>query len=54
MRRKTLWNAMKNIGLDKEKIKEGFENAGIDEKRRGETLSIEEFANLSNAFSKLN
>jgi len=53
MRRKTLWNAMKNIGLDKEKLKIGFENAGIDPTRRGETLSIEEFANLSNEFSKL-
>jgi len=53
MRRKTLWNAMKNIGLDKDKLKTGFENAGIDPTRRGETLSIEEFANLSNEFSKL-
>ncbi|MEG0774137.1 16S rRNA (adenine(1518)-N(6)/adenine(1519)-N(6))-dimethyltransferase RsmA [Clostridium sp.] len=47
MRRKTLWNAMKNIGLDKEKLKVAFENANIDPNRRGETLSIEEFANLS-------
>ncbi|MEG2018356.1 MAG: 16S rRNA (adenine(1518)-N(6)/adenine(1519)-N(6))-dimethyltransferase RsmA [Clostridium sp.] len=47
MRRKTLWNAMKNIGLDKEKIKVAFEMANIDPNRRGETLSIEEFANLS-------
>lgn len=53
MRRKTLWNAMKNIGLDKEKLKTGFENAAIEPTRRGETLSIEEFANLSNEFSKL-
>lgn len=47
MRRKTLWNAMKNIGLDKEKLKVAFEKANIDPNRRGETLSIEEFANLS-------
>lgn len=47
MRRKTLWNAMKNIGLDKEKLKVAFEMANIDPNRRGETLSIEEFANLS-------
>lgn len=53
MRRKTLWNAMKNIGLDKEKLAMGFENAGIEPTRRGETLSIEEFANLANEFSKL-
>lgn len=38
--------------LDKAKIKEVLAEAGIDEKRRGETLSIEEFANLSNIINK--
>lgn len=54
MRRKTLWNGLKNIGLDKEKLQCAFEKAGIDSKRRGETLSIEEFANLSNEIYMLN
>jgi len=48
MRRKTLWNAMKNLKVDSEKMEKAFQNAGIDPMRRGETLSIEEFCNLSN------
>ena len=28
MRRKTLWNGVKNIGLSKEKLEEAFEKAG--------------------------
>ena len=47
MRRKTLMNGLKVLGLPKEKLEEAFNNAGIDLRRRGETLSIEEFANLS-------
>ena len=47
MRRKTLWNGVKNIGLDKEDLKKAFAEAEIDPKRRGETLSLEEFARLS-------
>lgn len=52
MRRKTLWNGMKNIGLDKEKLEEAFKDSGIDQKRRGETLTIQEFADLANAINK--
>lgn len=48
MRRKTLWNGMKNLGMDKEKLQRAFEKAGIDPNRRGETLTIQEFATLSN------
>lgn len=48
MRRKTLWNALKNLKVDSEEMKKAFENTGIDPMRRGETLSIEEFCNLSN------
>lgn len=48
MRRKTLWNSTKNIGLSKEILTVAYEEAGIDPKRRGETLSIEEFCALSN------
>lgn len=48
-RRKTLLNALGGLGfLNKEEIKEVLAEANIDEKRRGETLTIEEFANLSN------
>jgi 16S rRNA (adenine1518-N6/adenine1519-N6)-dimethyltransferase len=49
MRRKTLWNGVKSIGLTKELLEKAFDDADIDPKRRGETLSIEEFANLSNS-----
>jgi 16S rRNA (adenine1518-N6/adenine1519-N6)-dimethyltransferase len=48
MRRKTLWNALKVLKLDKESYEQVFLNSNIDPKRRGETLSIEEFAKLSN------
>lgn len=52
-RRKTLLNSLSSMGvLDKAKIKEVLAEAGIDKKRRGETLSIEEFANLSNIINK--
>lgn len=47
MRRKTLWNGVKNMGVDKENLMKAFEEAGVDPKRRGETLSLEEFARLS-------
>lgn len=48
-RRKTLLNALGGLGfLSKDEIKEVLAEANIDEKRRGETLTIEEFATLSN------
>ena len=49
-RRKTLLNSLGGLGfLSKDQIKEALKAANIDEKRRGETLSIEEFATLANA-----
>lgn len=48
MRRKTLWNSLKPLGLGEEKMKDIFESSGIDPIRRGETLSIQEFGNLAN------
>ena len=49
-RRKTLLNALGGLGfLTKDEIKEVLAAANIDEKRRGETLTIEEFATLANA-----
>ena len=52
MRRKTLWNATKNIGLSKEQMEKAYSDAGIDPKRRGETLSINEFGALADAVYK--
>lgn len=48
-RRKTLLNSIASMGnLSKDMVKETLEEAGIDPKRRGETLSLDEFAILSN------
>ena len=53
-RRKTLLNSFGGLGfLSKDQIKEALKEANIDEKRRGETLSIEEFASLSNAVNRI-
>ncbi len=49
-RRKMLRNAIMNAnieGVDKEKLDKAFADLGIDGKRRGETLSIKEFAELA-------
>ncbi len=54
-RRKTLLNALSNAGFSgfsKAEISEILKNIGIDEKRRGETLSIDEFARLADALTK--
>ena len=52
-RRKTLLNSLSGLGfLSKDEIREALQAANIDEKRRGETLSIDEFANLSNEINK--
>ncbi|WP_432406361.1 16S rRNA (adenine(1518)-N(6)/adenine(1519)-N(6))-dimethyltransferase RsmA [Wukongibacter sp. M2B1] len=54
-RRKTLLNSLSfgNLGIDKEQIKECLMACSIDPKRRGESLTIEEFAALSNTISKI-
>jgi 16S rRNA (adenine1518-N6/adenine1519-N6)-dimethyltransferase len=44
-RRKTLWNAVKSMPG----AREALERAGIDPRRRGETLSVEEFAAVERA-----
>jgi 16S rRNA (adenine1518-N6/adenine1519-N6)-dimethyltransferase len=44
-RRKTLWNALKPV----EGAREALAAAGIDPQRRGETLSVKEFAALESA-----
>jgi len=53
-RRKTLLNALTNFGAfnkTKEEIREILNALNIDENARGETLSIEQFASLSNQFA---
>ena len=51
-RRKTLSNALKNTGMTKEQIANVLEAASIDGKRRGETLSLQEFAAIANYWVK--
>ncbi|MFA5103639.1 MAG: 16S rRNA (adenine(1518)-N(6)/adenine(1519)-N(6))-dimethyltransferase RsmA [Candidatus Margulisiibacteriota bacterium] len=48
-RRKTLRNAL-SAKFEKEKVDATLSAAGIDCKRRGETLSIQEFAKITNKF----
>jgi 16S rRNA (adenine1518-N6/adenine1519-N6)-dimethyltransferase len=48
MRRKTLLNALTSLGdFDKNTLSEALERSGIDPGRRAETLTLEEFAKLS-------
>lgn len=56
-RRKTLANGLSNSGelkLSKETIIESIEELGKGDKIRGETLTLEEFAELSNIISRKN
>lgn len=50
-RRKTLNNALKSTGWSVEKVQSCLAAAGIDGIRRGETLSLEEFAAIADAAS---
>lgn len=52
-RRKTFSNTMKTTGLPKETIQLILDKAGIDGQRRGETLSLQEFADVANAWKQL-
>lgn len=54
-RRKTLLNALNagNLGLSKEQLKELLSSVDIDENRRGETLSLQEFANITNKLNNI-
>ena len=48
-RRKTLSNSLTGVrGADKDKVLAALEGAGIDPRRRAETLSIPEFAEVAN------
>ena len=50
MRRKTLRNALRALA-DASEVDRALNTAGIDGTRRGETLSVEEFASLAEALS---
>ena len=50
-RRKTLMNALKGGGFQKETVRDALEQSGIDPTRRGETLTLEEFGRLADAFA---
>jgi len=51
-RRKNLLNGLsKALSWDKKKVKTLLEEAGIEDRRRGETLSLEELANLARLIS---
>ena len=49
-RRKTLFNALTsgNLGKTREELRMVLIKSGINEKRRGETLSLDEFAIIAN------
>ncbi|HSL85636.1 MAG TPA: 16S rRNA (adenine(1518)-N(6)/adenine(1519)-N(6))-dimethyltransferase RsmA [Bacteroidales bacterium] len=53
MRRKTLSNNLKALGYSREFIEEVLEKAGIDIRARGETLTVEKFADLANTIKEL-
>ena len=54
MRRKTLINCLKATELvPLDEVQQVLADCGIDGKRRGETLSLDEFATLSRRFSEL-
>ena len=47
-RRKTLFNALKPLGFSKEQMEDALRGANVDAARRGETLSLAEFAAIAN------
>ncbi len=52
LRRKMISNSLKNMGITSEQCTKWLQLAGIDGKRRAETLSLQDFAALTNAFAK--
>ena len=51
-RRKTILNSLSTSGIPKEEILACLEAVGIDNKRRAETLSIEDFCSIADYFYK--
>ena len=52
-RRKTFANTMKTTGLSKDRIEELLAKANIDGQRRGETFTLQEFADVANVWASL-
>ena len=52
-RRKTFANTMKTTGLSKDRIEELLAKANIDGQRRGVTFTLQEFADVANAWASL-
>ena len=52
-RRKTFANTMKTTGLSKDRIEELLAKANIDGQRRGETFTLQEFADVATAWASL-
>ena len=52
-RRKTFANTMRTTGLSKDRIEELLAKANIDGQRRGETFTLQEFADVANAWASL-
>lgn len=52
MRRKTLLNALSAMGIDKTELKNILEGVEVEPSRRAETLSIQEFARISNKIGR--
>ena len=52
LRRKMLSNSLKNMGIKSEQVAKWLDLAGVDGKRRAETLSLEDFAKLTNSFGE--
>ncbi len=52
-RRKTLNNALKSMGVDKNIIVDVLDKAGIEATRRGETLTMEEFGAIANILAQM-
>lgn len=52
MRRKTLLNALSAMGIDKAELKNILESVEVEPSRRAETLSIQEFARISNKIGR--
>ena len=52
-RRKTFSNTMKTTGLSRDRIEELLAKANIDGQRRGETFTLQEFADVANVWASL-
>ena len=53
MRRKMLSNSLKSMGITSGQCAAWLAAAGVDGKRRAETLSLEDFAALTNTYAEI-